>query len=235
MQAGGFTGVLATRAGIPDFPALAARCEDAVCRSAVERSEHSWDALSGLAAGRRIWTAGAAELLAELRREQAAGAAETELMAKMRRRTAGLLAECERAAPGFRSSLWRGVADGTRAFLLTMWRLRDHVPREMRDEAIGLRIGLLSRLPYHADLVVQGLPKIGLGGGPDAYLEARDAGIVVAGTDEITVDLAALRAAGVPGNPWAYHHPVHGALQFGRGPMCWEEIRWLAGASPHPA
>lgn len=105
----------------------------------------------------------------------------------------------------------------------------------MRDERLGLRIGLLSRLPYRADLVVQGLPKIGLGGGPDAYFEARDVGIVVAGTDEISGDLTALRYAGVPGNPWAFNHPIHGALQFGSGPICWDEIRDVSSVSTRVA
>ena len=95
---------------------------------------------------------------------------------------------------------------------------------------MGLRIGLLSRLPYQADLVVQGLPKIGIGGGPDAYFEVRDPGLLVAGTDEIGVDVTAIREAGVPGNPWAFNHPVHGALQFGRGPMCRDEVRDVSGA-----
>ena len=93
--------------------------------------------------------------------------------------------------------------------------------------------GLLARLPYQADLVVQGLPKIGLGGGPDAYFEVRDAGVLVAGTDEIGVDLTAIRMAGVPGNPWAFNHPIHGALQFGRGPMSWEEIRVVSREAAH--
>jgi hypothetical protein len=110
---------------------------------------------------------------------------------------------------------------------LTAWRVRDLIPATMRDERMGMRIGLLSRLPHQADLVVEGLPKIGIGGGPDAYFEVRDVGVVVAGADEITVDLVALREAGVEGNPWAYNHPIHGALQFGRGPMSWDEIRVL--------
>jgi hypothetical protein len=52
-------------------------------------------------------------------------------------------------------------------------------------------------------------------------------GVVVAGTDEIAVDVTAIRLAGVPGNPWSFNHPVFGALQFGRGPMSSSEIRQL--------
>jgi hypothetical protein len=150
---------------------------------------------------------------------------EIEVMAKMRRATAVMLVEAEAAAPGFRASLWQGVADGTRAFLLTLWKMREHLPAVMRDERMGMRIGLLSRLPHQSDLVVQGLPKIGLGGGPDAYFEVNDVGIVVAGTDEVSVDVTAIRHAGVPGNPWAFNHPVHGAVQFGHGPIAYDEIR----------
>jgi len=62
----------------------------------------------------------------------------------------------------------------------------------MRDKSMRRRIGLLSRLPRPADLVVQGAPKAGIGS--------------------------------VPGCPWEHNHPIRGALQFGRGPMSWDEI-----------
>jgi hypothetical protein len=225
MQSGSFTGLFSARSGVRDFARLASACEDLECRSAGRQSSISWGELSRFAAGRSIWTKGASALEAELRRDQAAGVREIDLMAKMRRSTAALLTEAELAAPGFRAALWQGVADGTRAFLLTMWKMREHLPSVMRDERMGLRIGLLSRLPYQSDLVVQGLPKIGIGGGPDAYFEVRDAGIVVAGTDEISVDLTVLLEAGVPGNPWAFNHPIQGALRLGPGPMCREEIK----------
>jgi hypothetical protein len=53
------------------------------------------------------------------------------------------------------------------------------------------------------------------------------------------VDLIALRAAGVDGNPWEYNFPIFGALQFGRGPALWDEIRFAGGeqasaSSPGP-
>src|SRR5262249_40544374 len=155
-----------------------------------------------------IWAKAASALDAELRRDQAAGVGDIEIMAKMRRTMAAVMLEADRASPGFRKSLMQGVAEGTRAFLLTMWRMREDVPPEMRDECMGLRIGLLSRLPYQADLVVQSLPKIGLGGGPDAYFDVRDVGVMVAGTDEVSVDLTAIRCAGVTGNPWQFNHPI---------------------------
>jgi hypothetical protein len=224
MRTGAFTGLLAVRAGIPDFSRVASLCDDPECRAANQRCVTSWNEMSSLAAGREVWAKGALTIEEELRRDQSAGVADIEVMAKMRRSASALLAEAERVAPGFRRSLWQGVGDGTRAFLLTMWKMRELLPAVMRDESLGLRIGLLSRLPYRADLVVQGLPKIGLGGGPDAYFDVRDVGIVVAGTDEISVDLTALRYARVPGNPWAFNHPIHGSLQFGWGPICRDEI-----------
>jgi hypothetical protein len=228
MRLGSFTGLLSTRAGVPDFTRLAASCDDLRCRSANEESAARWEELRRLADGRAVWARGASAIESRLRADREAGMSEIEVMSAMRRAAAALIAEAERASPGFRASLWRGVADGTRAFLLTMWRMREHLPVEMRDERMGLRIGILSRLPQQADLVVQGLPKIGIGGGPDAYLEVRDAGVIVAGTDEIAVDVTAIKQAGVEGNPWAFNHPVHGALQFGRGPMCHEEIRTIS-------
>jgi hypothetical protein len=148
-------------------------------------------------------------------------------MAEMRRRTAGLLGEAERVAPGFRASLMRAVADGTRAFYLTMWRFRDLLPAAMRDQSMGMRIGLLSRLSQRSDLVVQGLSKIGIGGGPDAYFDVRDVGVVLAGADEMSIDLTAIRLGGIPGRPWEFNYPIHGALQFGDGPICWDQIRTL--------
>jgi hypothetical protein len=235
MRAGSFIGMLAVRGGVPDFARLASSCEDPLCRSAVQQGATSWSELSRYGAGHAIFAKGVSKLEAELRRDEAAGIPEIQLMAKMRRGTAALLEEADRATPGYRAALWQGVADGTRAFLLTMWKMREHLPEVMRDERMGLRIGLLSRLPHPSDLVVQGLPKIGLGGGPDAYCEVRDVGLVVAGTDEASVDLIALRHAGIPGNPWAFNHPIHGALQFGRGPMCWDEIRTAAPSSRRAA
>jgi hypothetical protein len=164
-------------------------------------------------------------LEAELRRDLSSGVSEREVIAKMRRLTRGILEAAERRSPGFRDALWAAVAEGTRTGLLTAWKYRDLIPATMRDERMGMRIGALTQVPVHAELVVQGLPKIGLGGGPDSYETVRDVGAVVAGTDEISVDLVALRAAGVGGNPWAFNHPIFGALQFGRGPALWNEIR----------
>jgi hypothetical protein len=149
-------------------------------------------------------------------------------MAKMRRSTGAILLEADRVAPGFRAAMWQAVAEGTRLGLTSMWALRRLLPETMRDERMGMRIGLLASVPMQADLVVQGLPKIGTEGGPDAYRVVRDTGLVVGGTDEVTVDIVALRNANVPGNPWSFNWPIHGAVQFGRGPAVLDEIR-LAG------
>lgn len=119
-------------------------------------------------------------------------------------------------AAGYRVHISRGVSN--------------HLYAGWTGSLKGL-IGLLSRLPHRSDLVVQGLPKIGLGGGPDAYCEVRDVGLIVAGADEVSVDLTALRHAGIPGHPWTFNHPIHGALQFGGGSMCWDEIRTATPAA----
>jgi hypothetical protein len=225
MQAGSFTGLFEARAGISGFARLVSDINDPQCRAAFEQSVTSWNELSGYPAARSIWAKGAAALEADLRRDQAAGVPDPELMAKMRRGTVVLLAEAERAAPGFRVKLGQAVGDGTRAFFLTMWNMRHLLPAAMRDESMGMRIGLLTCLRQRSDLVIQGLPKIGLGGGPDAYFEARDVGAIIAGTDEISVDLTALRIAGLSGHPWAFNHPIYGAVQFSGGPINWRQIR----------
>jgi hypothetical protein len=230
MHMSGAWGVLARRSGlhaVKEFPG-----DGGAAWQARERADARWRDLQNrqeLRQGWVLWEKGALKLEQKLRRALREGATEVEVMARMRARSRALLAEAESASPGFRAALWTAVDGGTRDFLVNTWNVRQLLPREMREERMGLRIGLLSRLPCQADLVVQGLPKIGLGGGPDAYDEVRDAGALVAGTDEASVDLVALQQAGLPGNPWAFHYPVHGALQFGPGPARWEEIDVIEG------
>ena len=226
MHLSGYGGILARRSGIANLWELAAQRPQE--SGPLLQSRSRWDSLGRvqmLKAGWMHWEKSAWELESELRQDLRSGTPETEIMARMRVRTRAILEEADRRSPGFRAALWAAVAEGTHAGLLFAWRIRNLLPREMRDDRMGMRIGLLSHVPYQADLVVQGLPKIGIGGGPDAYERVREVGIVVAATDEISCDLVALRAAQVPGNPWAYNHPIYGALQFGRGPALWEEIR----------
>ncbi len=225
MHMGGAWGGMARRSGVHAVRELMG--EGGPVRQSRERAAACWEGLRQQKEFHRgwvIWEKGALELEKQLRRGLREGVTEVEVMARMRVRSRELLAEAESASPGFRAALWNAVHEGTRDFLVNTWKVRQLLPREMRDERMGLRIGLLAQLPFRSDLVVESLPKIGIGGGPDAYDEVRDAGIIAAGTDEASVDLVALERAGVPGNPWAYHFPVHGALQFGAGPARWEEI-----------
>jgi len=226
MHLSGFSGVIARRSGVHNLSELAS--QDSALGSRAVNSETMWKDFStrmGLTAGWKSWVDGTFALEAELRQELRAGQSEVQVLAKMRRRTREILQAADRRSPGFRDALWAAVAGGTRSGLLTAWKFRSLLPATMRDERMGMRIGLLAQLPLQAELIVQGLPKIGTGGGPDAYESVRDVGIVVAGTDEVAVDLVALRSASVPGNPWAYNYPIYGALQFGRGPALWEEIK----------
>jgi hypothetical protein len=225
MHLSGFNGIIGTKSGLGDL-------NKAAPNEALVKSTEMWNRLSrtaDLLAGWNYWVAGTFTLHSDLRDEMKAGRPETEVMAKMRRMTCGILDEADRRSPGFRKALWAAVYDGTRSGLIGTWRVRDMIPVSMRDERMGMRIGLLSQVPWQAELVVQGLPKIGIGGGPDAYETVRDVGAIVAGTDEVAVDVTALRAAGVEGNPWEYNFPIFGALQFGRGPALWDEIHFAGG------
>jgi hypothetical protein len=44
------------------------------------------------------------------------------------------------------------------------WKLRHLLPANLRDARMGMRIGLLAQLSMQADLVMHGLPKVGIGG-----------------------------------------------------------------------
>jgi hypothetical protein len=206
MQLSGFNGILGVKSQVE-----------------VAESTDTWKRLS-LLKGWGHWTAQTLALQEELRSKLRNGTPETAVMAEMRRRTRSILDDADRQSPGFRDAVWAAVAEGTRSGLLATWRIRNLIPPTMRDERMGMRIGLLAQLPMQAELVVQGLPKIGIGGGPDAYETVRDVGVVVAGTNQAAVDLAALRAAAVEGNPWEYNHPLFGAVQFGGAPALWDEI-----------
>jgi hypothetical protein len=106
-------------------------------------------------------------------------------------------------------------------------RLRHLVPEELRDERVGMRIGLLAQLPYRSDLVVKSQPQLGEGGGPDAYATVTDVGVIIAGTNEAATDVAAWQAAGRRENLWAVNAPLWGCLAFGRGPMHADEVEVL--------
>jgi hypothetical protein len=230
MHLSGFNGIVGTKAGVGDLRQHLPKDAE----SLVAKSRDLWQRLSRagkLLEGWKHWIGATTALERELRADLKNGNDEPAVMAKMRRLTRSVLDEADRRSPGFRDALWAAVYDGTRSGLLGAWRVRSIIPSNLRDARMGMRIGVLTHLPMQAELVVQGLPKIGIGGGPDAYELVHDAGVLVAGTDEISVDLAALRAAGVPGNPWQYNWPIHGALQLGRGPALWEEIKFVEAQS----
>jgi hypothetical protein len=112
----------------------------------------------------------------------------------------------------------------TKTIMAAGGTLRAFIPGGIKDDPQGARIGLLAKLPYPSDLVVLSQPKIGEGGGPDAYRHVRDAGFVVAATDEPTADAVAWQKTRPGENLWAQNYPVANALRYGMGPMAPDEI-----------
>jgi hypothetical protein len=131
--------------------------------------------------------------------------------------------------PGFKQAFWDTAHESTRVVLRAGWALREVLPKDIRDESIGSRIGLLSQLPYQSDLVVQSQAKIGEGGGPDAYQHVRDVGAVVVGTNEASTDATMWKLANKQGSMWSENYPAWYGLVYGVGPMHQDEIERLDG------
>jgi len=70
-------------------------------------------------------------------------------------------------------AILRRRRDGTRAFLRIANKFRLLAPPEMRDEQMGMRIGLLTQLPTRATWC-EVAAEDGEGGGPDSYDHVKD-------------------------------------------------------------
>jgi hypothetical protein len=163
----------------------------------------------------------------DLNKKRDGGMPTVQLMEEMRSGVRGLLDKADGTSPGFRQAYWDTAHESTRVVLRAGWEVRKLLPSEIRDESIGSAIGLLSQLPYQSDLVIQTQPKIGEGGGPDAYQHVKDVGAIIAGTTESATDAIAWKMGNQPGNRFNANFPAWYGLVFGRGPMHEDEIQRL--------
>jgi hypothetical protein len=167
------------------------------------------------------------KLQAELNQKRDGGMPMVELMEEMRKGVRGLLDKADAASPGFKQAYWDSAHEATRVVLRAGWEVRKLLPDEIKDETIGSAIGLLSQLPYQSDLVIQTQPKIGEGGGPDAYQHVKDVGAIIAGTSEAATDALAWKLANQDGNRFNKNFPAWYGLVYGAGPMHDDEIQRL--------
>ncbi len=224
-QAGGFAAIFAQRTGTTDLLAKIAAGNDPVLKEGLKKMEARWDNLKGNVGAWKTFSEGTARLAAELHRDRKAGMSEPALAEKMRTQTRAILDRADTQTPGFRQAMWDTMHEATRFMLVAANNFRGVIPDALKDDQLGARIGLLTSLPYQSDLVVQTQPKLGEGGGPDAYRNVRDVGVVIAATDEATADALAWKRAGQAGNLWEKNLPVHAALRHGRGPMHLDEVK----------
>lgn len=190
-------------------------------------AEARWSALQGRKAAYGAFKGELDVLQKELNRQRESGVDSVTLMENMRIGIRGALERADAKSPGFQQEFWDTAFTSTRVAQRVGWELRGLVPKEIRDEEIGARIGLLSQLPYPSDLVVQTQPKFGEGGGPDAYQNVRDVGAVIVGTHESATDTLAWELAGKKGAMWSENNPARFGLTFGVGPMHPDEVTRL--------
>jgi hypothetical protein len=224
-QVGGFMAVFSRRAALPHFVEKVSALGDPELSKGLAELEARWKQLQQTVGAWGIFEKGTLLLADELKADEAAGMDGVELAAKMRSRTRAVLDQADRAAPGFRQGLFDAIHAGTRFALVAAARFRNLIPPEIRDEAVGNRIGLLTVPAYRSDLVVQAQPKLGEIGGPDAYGKVSDVGIIVAGTDEASVDVTSWERSGLRENIFRVNHPVHAALRYAHGPMSQDEVK----------
>jgi hypothetical protein len=226
-QLGGFGAMFQHRSGLSDAVARVAASGDPALLGAMNKAKGKVEALASRGAAYVTYSKEVKALAAELKRDEAAGMPQGEVLDKMRWRTRELLDKADKASPGFRQATWDASNEATHFGMIALSHFRALIPGELKDEKMGMRIGLLTQLPYPSDLVIKSQPKMGEGGGPDAYAKVTDVGVVIAGTDEASTDAAAWKAAGKTENLWTTNHPLHAALIFGRGPMHLDEIKEL--------
>lgn len=223
-QVAGFAAIFQRRTGMNDLMDRVANSDDPGLKGQLAELKSKWQGLMESSAASAQFRSGAAALADELKADKARGMADPDLMDKMRSRTRALLDDADRVAPGFRQAFWDGIHQGTRFAMVAARNFRAFIPNEMKDHDAGARIGLLTSLPHPSDLVIQSQPKMGEGGGPDAYHQVRDVGVIIASTDEPSADVMAWKLSGKTDNIHAHNIPVNAALRFGRGPMHADEI-----------
>jgi hypothetical protein len=226
LSAGSVFSIFQKRTGMPDIVDKIRAMADPDLAEAHRRCEEKWDHVRGNVKAWGIFQRETKHLQKDLERKKEGGATEVEIANEMRWRTRDILkkAEVEGRAPGFAQALWDTVHDATRIALRAGWSFRGVLPAEGRDERVGQRIGLLTALPYASDLVIQGQPKIGLEGGPDAYRKVLDTGFISVGTDEASVDAVSWKRSGIEAHMWSDNFPLYSAQLYGRAPMHLDEI-----------
>jgi hypothetical protein len=229
-QAGGMAAVFEQRTGLKNVLEKIATSGDPALRQGLQAAEAKFEGLRGNVAAWKVYQDGAKRLQDELKRDRKSGMPEGQVFAKMRDGMRAVLEDADKVAPGFKQGLWDATHQATRVMMTAGWAFRGLIPQAMRDASVGDRIGVLTALPYRSDLVIQSQPKIGEGGGPDAYRTVKDVGVIIAATDEGTADAMAWKAAGKKENMYAENYPVHAALRYGRGPMAVDEVRNVTGA-----
>lgn len=229
LSSGSLFAVFQKRTGLTDVLAKIKASDDPEIKQAWEAVEAKFDNVRGNVAASKIFTEGTKKLNEELRQDKANGASEVDIANKMRWKTREILerAEKEGNAPGYAQGLWDAVHGATRVALRLGWSMRGVLPEESRDDRVGQRIGLLTALPHQSDLVVQTQPKIGLEGGPDAYRNVRDVGLITVGTNEAALDAVAWERAGLKEHMWGDNWPLYFAQQYGKAPMHRDEITQL--------
>ena len=190
-------------------------------------AEGKWAALQGRKGAYGDFKKEIDALQKSLNEQRDAGVDPVTLIDRMRSGIREALEKADAKSPGFKQEFWDTAHASTRVVLRAGWELRKLIPEEIRDEEIGARIGLLSQLPYQSDLVVQTQPKIGEGGGPDAYQHVRDVGAVIVGTHESATDALAWELAGKQGSMWTENYPARFGVMFGVGAMHPDEINRL--------
>jgi hypothetical protein len=226
-QASGFMAALQLRSGIGDLAAKIAAEGNPELKGLLKEVEGRWAGLRNRGDTWATFSKEIAALTSELKKDQANGVSPQAVADKMRWRTREILDRADAKSPGFKQAMWDASADGTRFFMKAAQHFRFLIPSEMKDQDNGMRIGLLTQLPYQSDLVIKTQPKIGEGGGPDAYTSVKDVGAIIAGTDEASTDVMAWKAAGKSENVWSVNFPLHAGLVYGRGPMHLDEIKEL--------
>jgi hypothetical protein len=226
---GGFASFMAGRTGLTSIAAHLAALGNPELARLYESGISKWANLSQRGPAWTSYQRDVQALVTELKGLQRSGKTPVELADRMRWGMRAALDRADAQSPGFRQQAFDAASDATRAFLRVAWKFRELAPAPLRDAQMGMRIGLLTQLPYQSDLVVKSQPKLGEGGGPDSYDSVRDVGALIVGTNEAATDVAAWKASGHTDNLWSANHPLYASLIYGGGPMHDSEVVRLNG------
>jgi hypothetical protein len=228
---GGFAAVFARRAGVIDMFDRIMGGDNPELKAKAKEAESLWNRVEQNGAAFGYFKSEVAKLKTELQAMRRNGRPETEIVTRLKWGIQEALNEANERAPGFRQALWDATAAMTKVILPAARHFRFLLPTEMKDEQAGARIGLLTKMPMQSDFVVQTQAKVGLGGGPDAYHEVRDVGVITMGTDEASVDISTWKElekrGAVQKNVYEDNFPIWASVMHGVGPAYREQIEDL--------